>query len=252
MYNLLRCEFFKLRKSRMFILLIGLVVAYSIVIGIMTYSSIQYGSGSDLQGIDVYFEQLSNYLLVAVIGSLIATVFICKDFENKTIQDSIACGCSRSAIILSKSLVYFLAVAVVTVIPPIVCSTLISIAYGFGMPFDTVSTLKLTAITLTTALAYASCLSPCVLFSFLGRKPVITLAGGIFVLFLGVSFLKDVAQIEPAVASLISFTPYGAADALLSLDAVTGEFLKAVTVSIIFMILILVATIWVFRKSEVR
>lgn len=253
MYNLLRCELFKLRKSRSFLLILGLVVAYSVVMSILTYSSVQYGSGSEaVQGIDMYFEQLSNYLLIAVAGSLIATTYVCRDFDNKTIQDSIACGCSRSSIILSKSMVYFLTVSVITLIVPIISSAVISTAYGFGMQFSTASILKLAAITLTTAFAYSACLSPCIPLSFLSRKPVVVLAGGIFILFLGISFLKDAAQMEPAISSILSFTPYGACDALFTLDAAAGDFLKTIIVSIAFMAIILAATCMIFRKSEVK
>lgn len=253
MYNLLKCELFKLRKSRSFLLILGLVTIYSVVMSILTYSSVQYGNGSEVvQGIDMYFEQLSNYLLIAVAGSLIATTYVCRDFDNKTIQDSIACGCSRYAVILSKSLVYFLTIFIITLIIPIISSAVISTAYGFGIQFSITSVLKLAAITLTTSFVYSACLSPCILLSFLSRKPVVVLAGGIFILFLGISFLKDAAQMEPAISSVLSFTPYGVSDALFTLDAVTGDFLKAIIVSIAFMILILAVTCMSFKKSEVK
>lgn len=253
MYNLLRCELFKLRKSRSFLLILGLMAAYSIIISVLTYSSIQYGSGSEsVTGIDIYFEQLSNYLLIAVAGSLIATTYVCRDFDNKTIQDSIACGCGRSSIILSKSLVYFLTIFIITLSISIISSAVISTAYGFGMQFSAISVLKLAVIALTTSLVYSACLSPCILLSFLSRKPVVVLAGGIFILFLGISFLKDAAQMEPAISSLLSFTPYGVSDALFTLDATAGDFLKAITVSIAFMAIILAITCMSFRKSEVK
>ncbi len=253
MYNLLRCELFKLRKSRSFLLILGLVIIYSVVMSILTYSSVQYGNGSEVvQGIDMYFEQLSNYLLIAVAGSLIATTYVCRDFDNKTIQDSIACGCSRYAVILSKSLVYFLTIFIITLIIPIISSAVISTAYGFGMQFSIISVLKLAAITLTASFVYSACLSPCILLSFLSRKPVVVLAGGIFILFLGISFLKDAAQMEPAISSVLSFTPYGVSDALFTLDAAIGDFLKAIIVSIAFMILILAVTCMSFKKSEVK
>ena len=253
MYNLIRCELFKLRKSRLFLLILALVVVYSVVMSILTYSSVQYGGGSEVvQGIDMYFEQLSNYLLVAVAESLIATTYVCGDFDNKTIQDSIACGRSRSSIIFSKSLVYFLTIFIISLIVPIISSAVISTAYGFGMQFSMASILKLTAITLITSFAYSACLSPCILLSFLSRKPVVVLAGGIFVLYLGISFLKDAARIEPAISSVLSFTPYGACDALFTLDAATGDFLKSIIVSVAFIVTILAATCMIFRKSEVK
>lgn len=252
-YNLLRCELFKLRKSKLFLLILGVVIAYSALTSVLRYSSIQYGGGSEaIQGIDMYFEQLSNYLLIAVAGSLIATTYICMDFDNKTIQDAIACGCSRSSIVLSKSLIYFFTIFITTVSISVASSVIISMAYGFGMEFSVASIFKLIAITLTTSFAYSACLSPCILLSFLSRKPVVVLAGGIFILFLGISFLKDAAQMEPAILTILSFTPYGINDALFTLDAAIGDFLKTIIVGIAFMLIILAVTHMSFRKSEVR
>ena len=253
MYNLITCELFKLRKSRSVLLILGLMIAYSIFTSVMTYSSIQYGDGSEsIQGIDMYFEQLSNYLLIAIAGSLIAATFVCGDFDNKTIQDSIACGHKRSAVIISKSLIYFITIFIATISSSVISSAVISIAYGFGVQFSGASILKLIAVALATSITYSACLSPCILLSFLSKKPLIVLAGGIFALFLGISFLRDAAQIEPAIASVLSFTPYGVSNALFTLDAAAGDFLKSIIVSIAFIVIVLAATCMNFRKSEVK
>jgi ABC-2 type transport system permease protein len=211
---------------------------------------------------------LTEIVIVSLLGSLMAGILICSDFETKTIHDSVASGNGRFAIVISKSLVYILIIAILllpylaaTIIAfctgakfasPFVASVFIGIlsdTAGRGISVDTIG--KMIIVSLTVILIHAARLSICIPFAFKIRKPVVILAIG-FIFDAMIDLLIRALDGIPILSDVISFTPYYRDYLLLTMSTGAGVLLKAVLSCIIFMAIMTGLTYAIFRRDEIK
>ena len=99
MYNQLKVEFYKLRKSLFF---------YIAMLGFLTASVLmavsQISQGRDISGQDAFLGSISDTSLLFVL-SLFVSYFIGNDFTNRTIDNEIRIGHSRLSTILSRAII---------------------------------------------------------------------------------------------------------------------------------------------------
>lgn len=265
MYNLIRADLFKMCKSSVIKILFGITILCAVAMTVMAYLILQGKIDPKMTGIGFFFSDIN---VISILGAVIAGVFICGDFDNKTIHDAIACGCSRSAIIVSKAIVFFCSIAFIllpyAIITGIALSTgykfsMGSVAVGFlniltkesGISYQASELLKLLIIMPTLAIVYAAQLSICVPLAIVLKKPVLVVAiyYGFQILCAQLTGLRDSF---PVFKSIFSCTPYGGDYTFLTIDAGTGDIVKAIYVSLAFIIVMLAVAYSVFRKSEIK
>ena len=210
----------------------------------------------------------SDVNMIGILGAVIAGVFICGDFDNKTIHDAIANGYSRWAVIVSKAIVFCCAIAFIllpyVIVTGIALSTgskfsMGSVAVGFlnlltseaGTAFSASQVLKLLAVMLTLIIVYVAQLSVCIPLALVLKKPVLVVAiyYGFTILFASLTGLKNSSQMFD---HIFACTPYGSNYTFVTLNTGTGDMFKAISVSLIFIILMLAVTYCAFRKSEIK
>lgn len=266
MFNLIKADLFKLGKS------MAIKVSFFImVLSALSITVISYLMGQGSIGIEVGSPAslLADVVMITLIGPVVASIYICGDFEHRTIHSSISSGLNRGTIMLGKGLVYFFLIAIMvlpysvfTIIafasgaefgPPFVGSIFLDIlANEQGVNFDAVVFMKIIGITLTMMVVYASQLSICVLLAFLVKNRPVLVSG------IGIFFSMMIAQASivrdsfPLLDAIFSYTPFGMGFKEITMDAEVGVFIKAITVSLIFMIAILIVTYRVFRRSEIK
>lgn len=99
MYNLILADLFKLCKTMAIKILFGITTVSAVIMAVMAYMIPQGKIGASMTGIGF---MLSDISMISILGAVIAGVFICGDFDNKTIHDAIASGCSRGEVIGSN------------------------------------------------------------------------------------------------------------------------------------------------------
>ncbi|MGN0474522.1 MAG: ABC transporter permease [Acutalibacteraceae bacterium] len=129
--NVLKCEFIKLKKSIAFKVTWLITLCFSVLYGFMVSSS-----GDEYNGLSLLLNAFSDNMLYIIIGSVIAGLFICNDFENRTFQESITCGNSHLSVIASKAFVYTLSMALACIPYPVISGAIVAAKYGWG--FETV------------------------------------------------------------------------------------------------------------------
>ena len=102
MLNLIRADLFKMCKSSVMKILFGITTLCAGAMTVIAYFITQRKMDPGMTGIGFLFSDIN---IISILGAVIAGVFICGDFDNKTIHDAIACGCSRRTIIDRKSVV---------------------------------------------------------------------------------------------------------------------------------------------------
>lgn len=265
MYNLIRADLFKLRRSMAIKLLLGITTVSAVAMVLMSYLILQGKIDASMAGIGFMFSDIN---VISILGAVIAGIFICGDFDNKTIQNAIASGCSRGNVILSKATVFCCAISLIllpyAIITSIALSTgsefgMGSIAIGFlniltseaGRVFSASDIWKLLAVMLTLIIVYVAQLSVCVPLALIIKKPVLVIA-----IYYGFSIftgqLQRLGDSSPVFEAIFSSTPYGGNYIFVTLDTAVEVLLKAVVVSLVFIMVMLFITYGVFRKSEIK
>ncbi|SEW35772.1 ABC transporter permease [[Clostridium] fimetarium] len=265
MLNLIQADLFKMRKSPVIKILFGITTLCAIVMTIMAYLIPQGVIGDKYTGIGFLFSDLN---VISILGAVLAGILICGDFENKTIHEAVTSGCNRGAIIVSKAVVFFSALAFILIPYAIITG----IALGTGAKFDmgAVSAgflnilskdsgialsasgiLKILAAMLTLMLVYMAQLSLCVPLAFVLKKPVLVVVN-YYGLSIGSGQLAILSSSSPVLKNILSWTPFGGNYSFLTMNSGPGDLLKAIVVCFICIIIMIVIAFSLFRKSEIK
>ncbi len=197
-----------------------------------------------------------------------AGFFICGDFDNKTIHDAIASGCSRAEVIVSKTTVFCCAIAFILLPYAIITGIALSsgckfsmgsVSVGFlyiltsktGTAFSAAVILKMLAIMFTLIIVSMAQLSVCVPLAFVLKKPVLVVPiyYGFSILCAQLTTLRNSSTLF---YHIFACTPYGGNYTFMTLNSPVGDIFKAIFVSLIFIIAIIAVTYCAFRKSEIK
>lgn len=265
MYNLICADLYKFRKTITVKVLFIITAVSALLVTFMAYFIQQGDLKSSISGMGFLFSDMS---MISILGAVIAGTFISGDFDNKIIHDAVANGNSRGTVIISKTLTFFGAVAFIIV--PYVISVIIAIISGSrfstgsqtagflnllisssGSGLSAPEVLKLIVIIITLVIVYAAQLSVCVPLAIGFRKPILIVA-----IYYGFQFLcgqlVTLKDSSPALYDIFSLTPYGGVNYSLTLNSGAGDILKAISVSIIFIIAMISVTYLTFRKTEIK
>ena len=265
MYNLIRADLFKIRKSTAAKILFGITTISAVIMAVMAYLIQQGKIAGSMTGIGFMFSDAD---VISILGAVIAGVFICGDFDNRTIHDAVASGCGRGTIIVSEAITFFC--TLVFILLPYAIVT--GIALGTGSKFDmgsvAVSFLniltseggksfsaselwKLIAIMLTLIIVYLGRLSICIPLALVLKKPILVVAiyYGFTIFCASLTVLINSSKL---LGRIWDCTPFGGKYSILTMNTGAGDFFKAIAVSLAFIIVMLVITYSIFRKSEIK
>lgn len=265
MYNLILADLFKLRKSMAIKILFMIATVSAVLVGVVAYLVPRGTIPASSTGSWFLFSDVN---MISLLGAVIAGVYICGDFENKTIHDAIANGCSRGEVIVSKAVAFSFAIAFLLLPYEIVtgiglCTgskfSMGSIAVGFLNLLTTGAGTTISAavlgrslvIMLTLIIVYVAQLTVCVPLAIFLKKPVFVVAiyYALTILSAGLASLRGSSTLFDII---FGCTPFGGNYSLVNLSTETGGIFKAIFVSLIFIIVILAITYLGFRKSEVK
>ncbi|MGZ9585858.1 ABC transporter permease [Paenibacillus marinisediminis] len=265
MFNLIRADLYKLRKSTSIKILLGITTLSAILMAIMAYLIPQGKIEASKAGIGFIFSDIN---VISILGAVVTGIIISSDFDNKTIHNAIASGCSRVAVIMSKAAVLSLTIALILLPYAIVTWIALgsgnefsmgSVAVGFlhtltseaGTAFSASDIWKLLGITLTLITLYVAQVSICIPLAFMLKKPVL-----IIPIYYGFTILCAQLMGSSGGASLFdrifSVTPYGGDYAFMTLDTDIGMLLQALAVSLVFIIVMVAIVYGAFRRTEIK
>lgn len=265
MINLIRADLYKMRKSSTIKILFGITTLCSLVMTYMTYMIQQGKMSEQYAGMAFLFSDVN---ITSILGAVLAGVYICGDFDNKTIHDAISCGIKRGTVLISKTIVYLCGIVFILLPYAIVTAIAIStdysynagaVALGFlniltkdyGITFNGAMVVKIIAVMLTLIIVYLSQLSICVPIAIGLKKPVLVVA-----IFYGISILSGQLSSLKNSSKVFDFifacTPFDGKYGLVTTETAPSDLLKAVVVSVLFSIAMLAITYSTFRKSEIK
>ncbi|URZ02538.1 ABC transporter permease [Clostridium felsineum] len=265
MYNLIKADIFKLRKSKAIKILFGITVITSIIMVLLAYFIGKGKISASTSGIGFLTSDAS---VISILGAAIAGIFICGDFDNRTIHEAIVNGNSRCQVVISKAIILYIGVLVILL--PYIIMTIIAIVTGYKFNMGAVALgflnmittecgkilyfseiIKLVVIIITQTIVYCAQLSICVPLAIGFKRPVIVIA-----VYYGISILSgQLGNLEArykAFANIIQFTPYCGKYCRLTLSTGRSNVIFGIISSLIFGGLMIAITCFAFRKSEIK
>jgi ABC-2 type transport system permease protein len=265
MINLIQADLYKMRKSNAIKILFLIMTFCAVIMTLFAYLIPQGKISEAYTGMGFLFSDVN---MMSILGAAAAGIFICGDFENRTIHDAVTSGCSRMAIICSKAITLF--ISIIILLFPYAAFTGIgllsgakfsmgSTGVGFlhmleidnGTAFDAAGFFKMLAVMLILILAYAAQLSLCIPFALIFKKPVV-----VIVVYYGLTLLcaqlYNLKNASETFKKIFSYTPYGGMHTFLTLDSPAGDIGKTMLVSLVFISVMIAVTYQVFRKSEIK
>lgn len=265
MINLIRADFYKIRKSPAIKILFVIACLCAAAMTVIAYAIPHGKMDTGMSGIGFLFSDAD---IISILGAVCAGLFICGDFDNKAIHDAVAGGCGRLSIVVSKAVVF--AGSVTALLIPYAVAVGIGLGMGTkfalstpglgflnllltesGKSFSAGQGWELFGIMLLLLLVNAAQLSLCVPLAIILKKPVIVIAIYYAVSILG-GQLSALTKSSSWFADVFALTPYGGNYPLLTLAAGTVDIVKAITVSLIFITVMIAITYAAFRKAEIK
>ena len=245
MLNLLKVEFYKLKTSKTFKLILVLMVVQSILCPIL-FSKEMTGKQVLIQ-VFAAQEFLSLYILIGAF----AACYIGDEFNSGCIKNLIAYGHKRRNIIIAKSISYYFGIAIISLTSPILITTINTIMNGYGEVFTLNSLAFILKVSFLMVLIYIGIGSIAVIISFICRNGIITVVAFILIdtvnrLCRGLVFQKYLS------GDIYTRTIFGQS---LFLDTHYVEFsqgFKIIGISIITIVVSTLLSEYFFNKAEIK
>ncbi|WP_150267246.1 ABC transporter permease [Paenibacillus tepidiphilus] len=263
MFNLIRADVFKLRKSAALKWILLVACLSTAVMATLAYLIPQGQLDDRLSGVGFLFSDIN---IISILGAITASILICGDYDNKTLHHAVAAGASRRAIIGGKMAVYSCAILLTLLPYAVIVSTLLAFGGEFGMGSASIGFLhlltsgneltgaglgKLLAVSLTLALVYIAQLSICLPLALLLKRPV-------FVVALYNAFNAMTGQLlafssaDSGFGRIFARTPYGGKYIFSTLETAPGDLLEGIAVSLIYTAAMAGVAWLIFRKAEIK
>lgn len=259
MFNLIKADLFKLRKSAAVRVLSFITVIGAAVMLMMAYWIPRNDSLSQFNDIGFLFSDVN---VMSILGSILAGWYIGGDFDNKTTQDAVAGGYGRFTVIAGKAVVY--GIGLLLLLVPYMAASGIALWSGASFDMGNVSlgylylatagggeAAKQIAVGLVIGLNYLAQLSICLPLAFALKRPVFVV--GIYYAFsMAIAQLSRLSEDVPAMKFLFSLSPYASSYIRLSGSSSAGILLQASAASLFFALAMTGIALALFRKSEIK
>jgi len=244
MLKQIRAELLKLRKS------FGFLVLCLVMIGFGALLSMAAGR----MGLESYETSLMGAEISVIVVSIFSALFICAEFENRTIGTSLFCGNSRCRVLLSKIIVFIVGVVILMTVLPATMTIMSTVKNGFFT-----ETLQLQAFTPSSSdigiyivrtfvlylLSRLGLAAFCAMIAYMIRNVVGAIGAGAALSIL----LLVLAMRGPQ--DIMKFTFMWQMGRLLSLNGLQDVLFSAL-VSVTNMALMMFASYFIFRKADLK
>ncbi|WP_438730334.1 ABC transporter permease [Enterococcus sp. AZ128] len=190
---------------------------------------------------------------LTVIGPiLLAGFFLGSDFTQRTLQQQITNGHSRTRLVLAKVIVFSLFSSVLMMITPITTTATVTIIKGWGADFTSETAIHLLRVFCLTSLLSVSAVSVYLLISFICRDIFKTLFfSGLFTLVffeLGGILTKN----APFFSAIYDFFPLNQMTIAAQMHVPIKDIIRVILSSVITWITVVGFTIYIFEKEDLN
>lgn len=246
MLNLIKVEMYKLKRSTFFYGILLFMILQAIGGPILDYR-FRNKTGKEMLLFSFNIQQVLS--IIILIG--LFAYFVGEDFHSGCIKNLISCGHKRINILLSKSIVFYLGVIIISMSFPVILTIINTILNGYGEAFTFNSFLFVLRVILLMMLIYAAMSSIAVLFTFIFKN-----APAVVGLFIGLDFVNRIAiamSMRKESVRVIYEKTIFAQPGIAVLDKIT--FSQSIQIIFISLATILFSTLvgfYFFRKADIK
>lgn len=252
MFNLFKIEFYKLKKSKMFYFFILLNIMQGVTICFLSVHafsrSLNIISGKEIL---IYMLFIQTNLTLNIITGVFAANYIVTEFTSGYIKNLISYGHKRINIFISKTMVYYIGIIIITLITPVAMAVINTVNNGYGEVFTFSSLMFLIRIFLTMILIQVAIGSINVLAAVASKNVNITIS-----VIIALDFANRVFNImtieKPSFNWIFDRLIFSQASIIFSDKATVPEFLRAAIVSLITLLVTTTLSIYIFKKSDIK
>ncbi len=256
MINLMKSELLKIKKSLPIKIMFMLMLCFSIVTSILSYSFVNSGKteefGMTVKGYNSFFSSIEDIATNLIVGIIMVGILICSDFDNRTIQSEIATGHSRFKILLSKIFSITIANYIIFLPYPVGRAVLQGIFIGFGKTISIDIIINMILAYTTVILIGVALNSISILISFMIQRTVMVLGISVVTVLLGVNFLLALGEANEGLGNILSYTPIGISRRLIAEGYGNNIMVISIITSLIAIALFSIITYIIFRKKELK
>lgn len=245
MGNLLKMEWYKLRKQRAFKVLL------LVVVGLAIFSALAEGdlmlSDSGKMGLANAFADI--FMLLP--GAVFAGFYFGGDFAHKTIQTLLAQGYSRSQVLWAKTIVFWVGISIMLLLYPLITVVVKTIEFGWGEAFTMASVGYILRVLILGSILNLGTTSVFILIAFLCRDipKTICFCLAFPVVFSG--FSATVGQWVPMIGKLIGWSTLAQLQEITAANLSFTDVLLALLSAGVTMLVMLFLSQMLFAKAEI-
>lgn len=247
MFNLLKVEFYKLKTSKMFYFIVFLNLLQAIIVYALS-EKLKLMNGKELLS---YMLFIQSYLALGILTGVFASDYIVTEFTSGYIKNLISYGHRRISIFISKSIVYYVGIIIISFTAPLVMVGINIVKNGYGEIFTFRSLMFVIDLLLLILLIYIAIASISVLVAFTSRSVNITI--GIIV---AMDFISRVfsamAVHKPSLEWIYDKVIFSQPGIVLSDKVTTPEILQAIIISLITIFITTAVGSYVFKKADIK
>lgn len=245
MFNLLKVEFYKLRKSKI-PYLAALVMVVQAFAAIGESQVLRAKSGKDMF---VFAFASQDFISLMVIVGVLAADSVTREFTSGYVKNLVAYGHKRRNVYMAKSIACCLLITAESFVFPILITILNTAMNGYGEAFTSSSFLFMLRIALLMFLVYVAIGSIAVLTAFISRNAVVTI--GAFICIDTINRVGQGFSLQNWIVKAIYYkTAFGLHNIATLNNLGFGQGLQVVVVSLITMFLSTLIGTWVFKRTE--
>jgi len=249
MSNLIRGEFYKLRKSKYFISIIllslvaGLVLMLQLDYDIEVLQSVRYDIVNG-----VYSVSYAFYFIVggSFLFALLGGEFIAKDFKNNNINSSFIYGYTRNQVLLSKLIVFIIFCLFLEVIYSTILVIYVSVNHGFYDVLNLSTILYLIRVIIVGIMYNVATMCIIFMISIITKSIFFTFASP-FILW--ISFSVGDSHIGPYI---FSYMPYVVGRQATSKFASESDIIMGIISSLLTFIITIGVSILYVRHKDIK
>lgn len=258
MISLLRSELYSIRKTAAVRLTFIIMALTSVIFGIQQTSPADIQEYKDAGWNDMlYFGgnlcSGMNDAATIFTAALLAAWIISQSFENRSIQEAVCYGKSRTKVYITKMFIFLLSATITGIVYWVGGSIPMYLENGMGteeVSGNLCHPSYVAGMLISGCLAYISIYAICGVTAFIARKT--SIAMGICIIVISFGF-KIILQVLPgSIAELAKYTPVALYSQVLKTDVTWDEITKTGIISLIWIFIICAAGLWKFKKAELK
>lgn len=255
MTNFIQAELFKLNRNKTFYVLIFTVIGISALVHYLRMSGWWHMSGTafdraglhELNGLSTFTIPLYfNFIVSPLAGFFIANEFS----DSGVIKNQVISGSKRSAIFISKFLVFSLGSVIVTIVIPLFIALTMMFLFGHGEILTASNLMYLGRAFSLFALQFLSFTAIVLWIAMItedsGKTIIITFVLS-FIMFVVEKFIP-----ASMIKSLYELTFFYQFTAVFNFELTTGEIVQSVLIGIISLTVILLCGMFTFNRKEIH